>query len=83
MVGDRVYVRDLLRRGGEPIACERLLLHAATLGFCHPLTGENIALESPLGADFESALAALRQARSRAPRRGQSKARFLRGRGKS
>lgn len=38
LVGETVYIRDLLRRGGKPIPSPRLLLHAATLGFEHPVT---------------------------------------------
>jgi len=56
LVGERVYVRDFLRRGGELIACQRLLLHAATLGFVHPATGEELCFESPLPNDFVAAL---------------------------
>lgn len=59
IVGDRVYTRDLVRRGGEPLPSPRLLLHAATLGFAHPLTGAALRFESPLPADFEKAVAAL------------------------
>jgi 23S rRNA pseudouridine1911/1915/1917 synthase len=41
---------------------ERQFLHAARLGFAHPFTGEQLALESPLPDDLE---AALERARSR------------------
>jgi 23S rRNA pseudouridine1911/1915/1917 synthase len=57
LVGERVYVRDFR---GEPLPATRLLLHAATLGFQHPVTGETLHFESPLPADFsQSALSAL------------------------
>jgi len=49
LVGERVYIRDF---AGEPIASSRLLLHAATLGFAHPVTGAPVAVTSPLPADF-------------------------------
>ena len=49
LVGETVYVRDYR---GTPIASPRLLLHAATLGFTHPITGEQVSLSSPLPADF-------------------------------
>ncbi len=39
----------------------RQALHAAVLGFTHPLTGERLRFEAPLPADFASALAALRK----------------------
>jgi 23S rRNA pseudouridine1911/1915/1917 synthase len=43
LVGETVYIRDLLRAGRTPISAPRLMLHAATLGFRHPVT--NVALE--------------------------------------
>ena len=49
LVGERVYIRDYQ---GEPIAAPRLYLHAATLGFVHPVTGAELRFESPLPADF-------------------------------
>ena len=55
LVGERVYVRDF---AGEPLAAPRLLLHAATLGFVHPVTGEKLAFQSPLPEDFVAWLAA-------------------------
>jgi 23S rRNA pseudouridine1911/1915/1917 synthase len=35
-------------------------LHAASLAFLHPRTGEPVRFESPLPRDFEKALGALR-----------------------
>jgi 23S rRNA pseudouridine1911/1915/1917 synthase len=61
LVGERVYIRDYTARGHEPIACPRLLLHAATLGFVHPITRAKISLSSPLPPDFERELARLRR----------------------
>lgn len=49
LVGEPVYIRDYT---GQPIASPRLLLHAATLGFEHPITGERIDLASALPPDF-------------------------------
>ena len=40
---------------------ERLLLHAATLGFAHPSTGKPVRLESKLPPAFTKALARLRE----------------------
>jgi 23S rRNA pseudouridine1911/1915/1917 synthase len=60
LVGEKVYVRDYLRKGKEPIASERLLLHAATLGFVHPVTHKPVRLESPLPDDFTAELEKLR-----------------------
>jgi 23S rRNA pseudouridine1911/1915/1917 synthase len=56
LVGDTVYIRDY----GKPlIASPRLMLHAATLGFVHPATGEPVALESPLPEDYRAVVARL------------------------
>ena len=41
-------------------AFPRQALHAATLGFIHPVTGEELSFSSPLPADIEALLAALR-----------------------
>lgn len=56
LVGEEVYIRD---HAGPLLRAPRLLLHAATLGFEHPVTGAHVALSSALPADFEQALAAL------------------------
>lgn len=39
---------------------ERQALHAASLGFVHPVTGEDVFAEAPLPPDFAELLAALR-----------------------
>jgi len=49
LVGEEVYVRDYR---GKLIDSPRMLLHAATLGFIHPITGERVSLSSDLPADF-------------------------------
>jgi 23S rRNA pseudouridine1911/1915/1917 synthase len=49
LVGETVYVRDYT---GPTIAAPRLMLHAATLGFTHPITGEHVSLRAPLPPDF-------------------------------
>ena len=59
LVGETVYVRDLRHREGRELASRRLLLHAASLGFAHPVTGAWVELESELPPDFVAALAAL------------------------
>ncbi|HEX3762315.1 MAG TPA: RNA pseudouridine synthase, partial [Kofleriaceae bacterium] len=53
LVGEPVYVRDY---HGPIIASPRLLLHAETLGFDHPVTGARIELASPLPPDFAAVL---------------------------
>jgi 23S rRNA pseudouridine1911/1915/1917 synthase len=47
LVGETVYIRDYLRAGGVPLAASRLMLHAATLGVPHPVTGEPIVVRAP------------------------------------
>jgi 23S rRNA pseudouridine1911/1915/1917 synthase len=56
LVGELVYIRDFVAAGGKLLTSARLLLHAATLGFEHPVTGERIALSSELPPDFLAVL---------------------------
>ncbi len=56
ILGDAVY-----GPGGSPVRVDRTLLHAAVLGFAHPVTGERVRSESPLPDDFVRALDALRR----------------------
>ncbi len=60
LVGETVYIRDLLRRGGKPVPSDRLLLHAATLGFAHPVTGERLHFTVPPPPEFAAMVAKLR-----------------------
>lgn len=46
-------------------ACPRQALHARTLGFIHPKTGEEMFFSAPLPADFEALLARWRSLNSR------------------
>jgi 23S rRNA pseudouridine1911/1915/1917 synthase len=63
LVGEKVYIRDYVKRGGEPLSSPRLLLHAATLGFAHPVTGGKVQLSSELPEDFTRELSRLRRDR--------------------
>jgi len=56
LVGETVYVRDYT---GVVIESPRLLLHAATLGFKHPVTGDEVRLQAALPPDFTAELARL------------------------
>lgn len=67
LCGETVYVRDWLRAGRTPLPSPRLLLHAATLGFAHPVTGAPIAFSSDPPPDFAAALDRIRGSRP-APR---------------
>jgi 23S rRNA pseudouridine1911/1915/1917 synthase len=58
LVGEEVYIRDYT---GPLITSPRLLLHAATLGFAHPITGEWIALRASPPADFTAVVDRLRR----------------------
>jgi 23S rRNA pseudouridine1911/1915/1917 synthase len=60
LVGERVYVRDYT---GELIDAPRVMLHAAGLGFEHPVTGQRLDFEDPPPPDFEKVLARLRTPR--------------------
>ncbi len=61
LVGERVYVRDYLRRVGDPIECPRLLLHAATLGFAHPITKQKVSLSAAPPPAFERQVKLMRK----------------------
>jgi 23S rRNA pseudouridine1911/1915/1917 synthase len=60
LVGETVYVRDLLRAGQRPLSAARLLLHAETLGFVHPVTGTPLRFTSDTPPDFLEILQRLR-----------------------
>ena len=68
LVGDPVYGGRLALPAGAGDALidalrrfKRQALHAARLEFEHPASGETVAIEAPLPADFEHLLAALRE----------------------
>lgn len=54
LVGDPVYGRAnaQIRPVLKQLGFERQALHAAILGFVHPITGENVHLSSPMPADM-------------------------------
>ncbi len=60
LVGERVYVR---RYAGPLIGAPRLMLHAAELGFVHPVTHRDLAFTEPLPPDMAATLASLRRER--------------------
>lgn len=57
LVGERVYIRDY---DGPRIGSPRPMLHARSLGFVHPRTGERVAFERDPPADFQALLERLR-----------------------
>jgi 23S rRNA pseudouridine1911/1915/1917 synthase len=62
LLGDRVYGRPPREPALRAIAAGlgRQALHARSLGFTHPATGERLAFSAELPADMRQALAALR-----------------------
>ena len=61
LVGEPVYIRDYT---GPVLTSARMMLHAATLGFEHPVTGAHVALRSPLPPDFVAVVDRLTDRRS-------------------
>lgn len=60
IIGEQVYIRDFLKKGLSPLPSPRLLLHAETLGFEHPSTGQKQSLHRPPPVEFMRALNDLR-----------------------
>jgi 23S rRNA pseudouridine1911/1915/1917 synthase len=61
LLGDAVYGRTPGRLAPllKQLGFARQALHAATLGFVHPVTGEGLRFESPLPDDMNALIAAL------------------------
>src|SRR5207237_4346606 len=57
LVGERVYIRDY---AGRKIEAMRPMLHARTLGFVHPRTGERVSFERDPPQAFRAILKSLR-----------------------
>jgi 23S rRNA pseudouridine1911/1915/1917 synthase len=53
LVGERVYIRDF---AGERLLAPRPMLHAAELGFVHPVKQAEMRFESALPDDFQAML---------------------------
>jgi 23S rRNA pseudouridine1911/1915/1917 synthase len=56
LIGERVYIRDY---EGARIEAPRTMLHARTLGFKHPGTGEHISFEREPPEDFHAMVESL------------------------
>ena len=73
LVGDPTYggkrklaAKSLSQAGIEAVQrFPRQALHAAVLGFVHPVTGENVRFEAPMPDDMTDLVAALRQGAER------------------
>jgi 23S rRNA pseudouridine1911/1915/1917 synthase len=57
----RVERPDALRQRGVELGLARQALHAARLGFVHPVTGASLVFESPLPQDMAALLALLEE----------------------
>lgn len=68
IVGDPVYCRDLLRADRQPLPAERMMLHAAHLGFEHPIDGKRLDFDAPPPPAFERAVESLRRGPAPRPR---------------
>ena len=58
-MGDAVYTRDRAIAGERLLSSDRLMLHATTLGFDHPVSGRRIELQSPPPPEFLAVLTRL------------------------
>jgi 23S rRNA pseudouridine1911/1915/1917 synthase len=71
LCGERIYDRPL---HGRPFpdgsGAKRAMLHAATLGFDHPATGERVRWTSPLPGDMRDLLQELKRRAFKSPRGG-------------
>ncbi len=57
VLGDRTYGRKTsIELGGRKVMVPRQMLHAKTLGFIHPVTGEPMEFEAPLPPDMAEML---------------------------
>lgn len=59
IVGDPTYGANPLL--AKEVGLKRQWLHAVSLGFTHPVTGEQVSFQAPLAADLEDALTRLRR----------------------
>ncbi len=64
VLGDRTYGRKTsIELEGSKVHVPRQMLHAKTLGFVHPVTGESMEFEAPLPPDMKELLKKLEAAR--------------------
>ena len=78
VVADRLYeghknlkLSDLVENlppEEEDLLIERQALHALSLSFDHPITGKRMSFEAPLPEDFQTALNAVKQYRTKTPK---------------
>jgi len=63
--GERVYAAPRHLKLVDDSAAPRVMLHAAELGFVHPVSGEELRFQSPLPADMRGLLDELRRGQLR------------------
>ncbi|UCG78908.1 MAG: RluA family pseudouridine synthase [Nitrospirota bacterium] len=62
VLGDRTYGKIThLKAGSRTISVPRQMLHAETLGFVHPYTGQDIFFTSPLPEDMKGVISLLEE----------------------
>ncbi|MCP5405472.1 MAG: RluA family pseudouridine synthase [Pseudomonadaceae bacterium] len=59
ILGDKLYGNANKLKGFDPASVSRQMLHAAELGFIHPLTGEDMAFEAALPEDMQGVMGQL------------------------
>ena len=68
VLGDAVYGAPVRRSAEREDGTPRQMLHARTLGFAHPRTGQTVRCQAPLPADFAEVLATLKRRKTKALR---------------
>jgi 23S rRNA pseudouridine1911/1915/1917 synthase len=68
LLGEEVYDRDYINRGMPMVESPRLMLHAHTLGFEHPVTGKQMSFQAALPPDFLAVLRPLQHSQKVGPR---------------
>ena len=63
LCGERVYAAPRKSAAKDESRAPRVMLHAAELGFVHPVTGKELRFESPLPRDIRDVLVRLRRER--------------------
>jgi 23S rRNA pseudouridine1911/1915/1917 synthase len=63
LLGDPTYGGRKVREVGA-VTVPRVMLHARTLGFTHPITGQALAFSTPLPPDMAAVIQSLRETTS-------------------
>ncbi len=60
ILGDMQYGKRKLKYSHKEISVPRQMLHAQTLAFCHPVSGQQISVTAPIPQDMEEVMDALK-----------------------